>query len=168
MKWFIFLIFDVDTIGSQENINNRRAIDKEKDSVEIRSNESDFDTDGQLLVGSSVADATRKICVNSCVIRNKLHILFLFKVSKGSSNLKTTNEDQVERTAKSEIDGIMEQLKPKKSNIKYPVLPPRASVNQAMTLQIETNNLLKHIISQNNKQIQLLNELVEIFSNKNE
>lgn len=107
--------------------------------------------------------------------------------------MKRTNDDQFERTveseykqmlsnqtknlyrnqtattvAKSEIDGTMEQLKPRRSNVKYPVLPPRANVNQAITLQIEANNLLKHIISQNNKQIQLLNELVKILSNKNE
>lgn len=37
---------------------NRRAIHKENDSIEIRSNKSDVDKDGHLLVGLSVADAT--------------------------------------------------------------------------------------------------------------
>lgn len=105
---YYLLNHHVDAVGSQDSSMNRRAIDKAKDGIEIRSNESNVDT----------SDATT--------------------------------------VAKSEIDGTMEQLKPKKSNIKFPVLPPRANVNQAMTLQIEANNLLKHIISQNNKQIQLL------------
>ena len=48
--------------------------------------------------------------------------------------------------------------KPKKSNVMLPISP---HVSQAMQLQTETNNLLKHIISQNNKQIILLTKLVE-------
>lgn len=78
-------------------------------------------------------------------------------------NVSSTNQSATitNKVAKSSIEEDMEKTKPKKNNIKYPILPPRASVNQAMTLQTETNNLLKHIISQNNKQIQLLTKLLE-------
>lgn len=67
------------------------------------------------------------------------------------------------RSASNEViesEEHMKQTKPKKCNVKMPILPPRANISQAMMLQTETNNLLKHIISQNNKQIQLLTELL--------
>lgn len=64
-------------------------------------------------------------------------------------------------SGKSDIVEDMNQKKSTKCNVKVPILPPRANINQALTLQNQTNNLLKHIISQNNKQIQLLTQLLE-------
>lgn len=55
----------------------------------------------------------------------------------------------------------MNKKKPKNCNVKVPILPTHVNFNQAMTLQTEANNLLKHIISQNNKQIQLLTQLLK-------
>lgn len=40
-------------------------------------------------------------------------------------------------------------------------VPPQVNINQAIVLQTQTNNLLKHMILQNNKQIELLNRLLE-------
>lgn len=75
------------------------------------------------------------------------------------------NKAVVRQAYVEEGDLIQEKIewgnKPKKCNIKVPILSPQANVSQAMMLQTETNNLLKHIISQNNKQINLLTKLLE-------
>lgn len=75
---------------------------------------------------------------------------------------KTNTHTDIENSFEEEnyVDKAMKK-KPKNCNFKHPLPPARNDVNQALTLQTETNNLLKHIISQNNKQIQLLDMMLK-------
>lgn len=63
---------------------------------------------------------------------------------------------------KDEEDGVI-AAKNKKKNSNEAVPTARAQVNQAILLQTETNDLLKQIVSQNNIQIKLLNDLIKKF-----
>lgn len=51
--------------------------------------------------------------------------------------------------------------RPRKVKIKESLPSPRTHVNQALTLQIETNDLLKHIVSQNDKMIRLMEDYLK-------
>lgn len=61
-----------------------------------------------------------------------------------------------------EIDMDEMNEKPENKNVKAPIIRSRGNVdvNEALLLQTETNNLLKHLISQQNKQIGLLTQLL--------
>lgn len=62
-----------------------------------------------------------------------------------------------------EIDMDEMRKMPKNKNVKAPIIRSRGNVdvNEALSLQTETNNLLKHLISQQNKQIGLLTQLLD-------
>lgn len=92
------------------------------------------------------------------------------KKSDHNQNLLTTSNSAVgkrkkESTAgdKRDIEDETEAQEPpnKKPNSRIIKVPPHVNVNQAIILQTQTNNLLKHMISQNDKQIELLNRLLE-------
>lgn len=87
----------------------------------------------------------------------------LISMNRSVSNIERCSIESGKNAAEKELtmNPANEKKKPRNVNIKLPVLPPRDNVNAAMMLQTETNNLLKHIISQNNKHIQLLTKLLE-------
>lgn len=94
------------------------------------------------------------------------------KKSDHNQNVLTTSNSAVgkrktESTAgdKRDIEGETEAQEPpnkkQKSNNFIIKNPPHVNINQAIVLQTQTNNLLRHMISQNDKQIELLNRLLE-------
>lgn len=78
-------------------------------------------------------------------------------------NLTTKNIKNTNKIDDCDIDVENEQplnKKKKTTNSKVPALPVY-NIQQAMSLQTETNNILKHISKQNNTMIDLLTKLVE-------
>lgn len=95
------------------------------------------------------------------------------KRSNENSNIHTRTQSKFQRDATSVIPsnhfGSEEDFpesdehfkRPRKVKMKESLPSPRTHVNQALTLQTETNNLLKHIVSQNDKMIQLMEDYLK-------